>query len=129
MLIVKKNEIVKNSFYVLEHYNNIVINSFNNFCFNCIKYDKSLFLILLKDILNTRDFACFNEKYKKVIIDYFDCYFNDINKLKNIVIDMMNVVKKNNIQEILDEYYLELKNTKKDYYKIPNVKHIVINIE
>ena len=129
LINVKYNDIVKYSFYAMDHYNNIVINSFNNFCFNCIKYDKSLFLSILKEILNSRDFACFSDKYKNVIIEYFDFYFNNINKLKNIVIDMMNVVKKINVQGILDEYHQELINNKKDYLKIPNVKNIVINID
>ena len=126
---VKFNDIVKNAFYGIEHYNNIVIDSFNNFCFCCINYDKVLFLSLVKDILNSKEFSCFNDKYKNVIIDYFDYYYKDINKLKNIVIDMMNVIKKKNVQDIFDVYYQELRMEKKDYLKIKNLKNIVVNIE
>ena len=49
-------------------------------------------------------------------------------KLKNVVIDLMNISKKVNVQEILEEYNQELKNKKKDYLKIKNLKNIVVNI-
>ena len=127
LIKIKYNDIVKCTFYAIDHYNNIVINCFNNFCFTCINYDKSLFLNVLKEILNSREFSCFKDKYKNVILDYFDFYSNNINKLKNIVIDMMNISKKINVQEILDEYNQELKNKKKDYLKIKNVKNIIVN--
>ena len=122
----KYNDIIKSAFYAIDHYNNMVINDFNIFCFTCIKYDKSLFLIVLRDILNTKEFSCFNNKYKNVIINYFDFYFDKCNKLKNIVIDMMNVAKNINAQEILEEYNIELRNTKKDYLNIKNLKNIPV---
>ena len=127
LIKMKYNDIVKCGFYSLDHYNNIVINFFNNFCYTCINYDKSLFLNVLKEILNSREFSCFNDKYKNVIFNYFDFYYNNINKLKNIVIDMMNISKKINVQEILEEYNQELRNKKKDYLKIKNVKNIIVN--
>ena len=40
----------------------------------------------------------------------------------------MNISKKVNVQEILEEYNQELKNKKKDYLKIKNLKNIVVNI-
>ena len=122
-------DIIKGCFYALEHYNNIVIGSFNNFCFSYINYNKEMFLSVVKDILNSREFACFSEKYKNVILEYFDYYYKDLNKIKNVVIDMMNIIKKINVQEILDEYHQELRNIKKDYGYIKNVKNIVINIK
>ena len=127
LIKMKYNDIVKCGFYSLDHYNNIVINFFNNFCYTCVNYDKSLFLNVLKEILNSREFSCFNDKYKNVIFNYFDFYYNNINKLKNIVIDMMNISKKINVQEILEEYNQELRNKKKDYLKIKNVKNIIVN--
>ena len=126
---MKYNDIVKNAFYAIGHYNIIVIGSFNDFCYKYINYDKGLFLCILKEILNSKDFECFNEKYKNVIMEYFDYYYKNINKIKNVVIDMMNIVKKMNVQEILDEYYQELRNVKKDYGNIKNVKNIIINLE
>ena len=104
----KLNDIVKNTFYSIDHYNNNVINSFNNFCFACINYDKSSFIGNLKIILYSQEFSFLNEKYKNVVLDYFDYYSNDINKLKNVVIDLMNISKKINVQEILEEYNHEL---------------------
>ena len=126
LVINKYSEIIKCAFYAIDHYNNMVINDFNIFCFSCIKYDKSLFLIVLKDILNTKEFSCFNNKYKNVIINYFDYYFDNCSKLKNIVIDMMNVAKNINAQEILEEYNIELRNIKKDYVNIKNLKNIPV---
>jgi len=124
----KLNDIVKNTFYSIDHYNNNVINSFNNFCFVCINYDKSSFINNLKIILYSQEFSFLSEKYKNVVLEYFDYYSNDINKLKNVVIDLMNISKKINVQEILEEYNQELKNKKKDYLKIKNLKNIVVNI-
>ena len=124
----KLNDIVKSAFYSIDHYNNNVINSFNNFCFAFINYDKSSFMNNLKIILYSQEFSFLNDKYKNVVLDYFDFYSNDINKLKNVVIDLMNISKKINVQEILEEYNQELKNKKKDYLKIKNLKNIVVNI-
>ena len=125
----KFNDIIKSCFYAIDHYNNLVINSFNNFCFTYINYDKLQFLNILKEILNSKEFSIFTDKYKNIIIDYFEYYSNDINKLKNIVIDLMNITKKINIQEILEEYNRELKIKKKDYLKINNLKSVVVNVE
>jgi hypothetical protein len=124
----KLNDIIKSTFYSIDHYNNNVINSFNNFCFTCINYNKSSFMNNLKIILFSQEFSFLNDKYKNVVLDYFDYYSNDINKLKNVVIDLMNISKKINVQEILEEYNQELKNKKKDYLKIKNLKNIVVNI-
>ena len=123
----KYNDIIKSVFYAMDHCNNNVINLFNSFCFACVNYDKSAFLNVLKEVLNTKEFACFNDKYRNVIINYFDHYGNNINKLKNIVIDMMNVIKKIHCQEILEEYNIELRKVKKDYFNIKNLTIIPVN--
>ena len=125
----KYNDIIKSVFYAMDHYNNNVINIFNSFCFSCVNYDKSAFLNVLKEVLNTKEFACFNDKYRNIIINYFDYYGNNINKLKNIVIDMMNVIKKIHCQEILEEYNIELRKVKKDYFNIKNLTIIPVNNE
>jgi hypothetical protein len=126
---VKYNDIIKSAFYAIDHYNIIVINMFNNFCFACINYDKSSFKNILKEILNTKEFACFNDKYKNVIINYSEYFCNNANKLKNIIIDMMNIMKKIHCQEILEEYNIELRKVKKDYLNIKNLTFIPVNNE
>ena len=95
--------------------------------FSGAKYRSNNFV--LKEILNSKEFSIFTDKYKNIIIYYFEYYSNDINKLKNIVIDLMNITKKINIQEILEEYNRELKIKKKDYLKINNLKSVVVNVE
>ena len=57
-----------------------------------------------------------NDKYKKIIYEYFEFYSNDINKLKNILFDLINIAKKINVPEVLEEYNNDLKNNKKDYF-------------
>ena len=122
----KFSDILKATFYGLEHYNNATISFFNVFCFACISYDKSLFLQNLKEILGGANFNFLKEKYKNGIIDYFDYYSNNINKLKSILVDLMNISKKIYTQEVLDSYISELKFQKKDYLRLKNVKNIVV---
>ena len=116
LIKLKFKDIILACFYSLDHYNNVVINSFITFCFDCLNYDKASFLLIFNQILLSDDYKFLNNKYKNVVFEYFDYYFNDINKLKNIIIDLMNVSKKINTQDILEEYHIELKNKKNDFF-------------
>ena len=122
----KFSDILKATFYGLDHYNNLTISSFNVFCFACISFDKSLFIMNLKEIINNQNYNFLTEKYKNVIIDYFEYFSNDLNKLKSILIDLMNISKKNYTQEVLDTYNNELRMKKKDYLNIKNLKNIIV---
>ena len=115
LIKLKFNDIVLACFYSLDHYNNMVINSFINFCFDCLNYNKSSFLNILNQILFSDDYKFLDNKYKKVVFDYFDLYSNDLNKLKDIIIDIMNISKNIKNPEILEEYYNELKIRNYDY--------------
>ena len=98
----KKKEIIQNqykdivisAFYALDHYNNQIINSFNQFCYEYIQFDKSKFMVTLKEILYSDDFDFLCEKYKNLVYNQFDFYSNDINRLKDITTDLMNIAKK-----------------------------------
>ncbi len=114
LINMKFNDIIKGCFYSLENYNISVINYFINFCFDCLKYNKKNFLINLNEILFSEEFKFLNEKYKKIVFDYFDIYSNDLNKLKNIIIDFVAVYRKINVPEILEEYKNDLLNCNKD---------------
>ena len=110
LIKLKFNDIILACFYSLDHYNNMVINSFINFCFDCLNYNKTCFLNILNQILFSDDFKFLEDKYKKVVFEYFDLYSHDLNKLKSIIIDLMNISKKITAPEILEEYNYELKN-------------------
>ena len=112
----KFNDIIFACFSSIEHYNNLIINLFVEFCFECINYNKNIFLNDLNQILLSNDFKMLNDKYKKIIYEYFEFYSNDINKLKNILFDLINIAKKINVPEVLEEYNNDLKNNKKDYF-------------
>ena len=112
----KFNDIIFACFSSIEHYNNLIINLFVEFCFECINYNKNIFLNDLNQILLSNDFKMLNNKYKKIIYEYFEFYSNDINKLKNILFDLINIAKKINVPEVLEEYNNDLKNNKKDYF-------------
>ena len=115
LIKLKFNDIILACFYSLDHYNNMVINSFINFCFDCLNYNKSCFLNILNQILFSDDYKFLDDKYKKVVFDYFDLYSNNLNKLKDIIIDIMNISKNIKNPEILEEYYNELKIRNYDY--------------
>ena len=109
LIKLKFNDIILSCFYSLDHYNNMVINSFINFCFDCLNYNKTSFLNILNQILFSDDFKFLEDKYKKVVFEYFDLFSTDLNKLKSIIIDLMNISKKIMTPEILEEYYYDLK--------------------
>ena len=50
-----------------------------------------------------------NDIYKKVIYDYVEYFCYDINKLKEIIIDIMNISKKIKSPDVIEEYYNELR--------------------
>ena len=110
LIKLKFNDIILACFYSLDHYNNMVINSFINFCFDCLNYNKTSFLNILNQILFRDDYNFLEDKYKKVVFEYFDLYSHDLNKLKAIIIDLMNISKKITAPEILEDYFYELKN-------------------
>ena len=112
----KLNDIILSCFSSIEHYNNLIINLFVEFCFECINYNKNIFLDDLKQILLSNNFKMLNDKYKKIVFDYFELYSNNLNKLKNIIFDLVNISKKINVPEVLEEYHNDLKINKKDYF-------------
>ena len=114
----KLNDIIFACFYSIEHYNNTIVNLFSELCFECINFNKEIYLKTLNQILFSNDFKILNDKYKKIVFDYFEFYSNDLNKLKNIIFDLVNISKKINVPEVLEEYHIDLKNNKKDYFHI-----------
>ena len=105
----KLNEIIISCFSSIEHYNNNVINIFINFCYESINYNKTIFLNSFNQVLLSNDFNFLNDIYKKVIYDYVEYFCYDINKLKEIIIDIMNISKKIKSPDIIEEYYNELR--------------------
>jgi hypothetical protein len=71
---------------------------------------------ILNQILCNNDFNFLDNKYKKIIYEYINKYCNDFNKIKNIIFDFMNISKKINVPEILEEYHNDLINNKNDYF-------------
>ena len=112
----KLNDIIFACFNSIEHYNNLIINSFVEFCCECLNYNKDIFMNVLNQILYSNDFKILNDKYKKIVIAYFDFYSSNSKKLKNIIFDLVNISKKINVPEILEEYHNDLINNKNDYF-------------
>ena len=116
LIKLKFKDIILATFLSLENYNNDIIVSFVNFCFESLKYEKSEFMNILNQILCNNDFNFLDNKYKKIIYEYINKYCNDFNKIKNIIFDFMNISKKINVPEILEEYNNELINQNNDYF-------------
>ena len=124
----KINDIIKNVFYCIENYNADTYNVFTNFCFDCMQIDKNNFLNILKEIFNSNEYKKISEKNKESVIKYIDYYWNDKNKLKNICNDLINIMKNMYNQDVLDEYRRALMKATGEYYKIQNVKNVVIDL-
>ena len=100
----KFEEIVKNVFYAFDHFNQKTIKSFISFCSICLKNHKRSFIIILKDVLNTSEFNCFDTEKKIIIYNYIDHFSNNIEKLKKLFGSILNVIQKN-IYESTDDLF------------------------
>ena len=109
----KLTEIILACFSSIDHYNNNIINFFINFCYDCINYNKSIFLNVFNKVLLSNDFIFLNNKYKKVVYDYVDYFYYDLNKLKDIFTDIMHISKEIKSPDIIEEYHNELRINKK----------------
>ena len=100
----KFEEIVKNVFYAFDHFNQKTIKSFISFCSICLKNHKRSFIFILKDVLNTSEFNCFDAEKKIIIYNYIDHFSNNIEKLKKLFGSILNVIQKN-INESTDDLF------------------------
>ena len=119
LIKIKLNDIIIACFSSIEHYNNMVINFFSDLCFQCVNYNKTIFMKLFDEILHSENFKFLNDKYKKIIYQYFDIYYNNLNKLKNIIFDLVNIARKINVPDVIEEYnYILKNNTNQDFFNI-----------
>lgn len=100
----KFEEIIKNVFYAFDHFNPKTIKSFISFCFTCLKKNKRVFMLILKEILNTYEFNCFDVEKKTIIYNYIDNFSNNVEKIKKIFGSILNIVQKN-INESIDDIF------------------------
>lgn len=120
-LIQKKFiDIVNSVFYSFESFNSKTLKSFVLFSNVSIKFNKKSYMLILKDILNSNEFNCFNNDKKNIIYNYIDHFSNNYEKLKKIFESLLNVIHKNikeSIDDIIDNYNKELNNdiNKKEY--------------
>lgn len=109
----KFSDIVNSVFSSFDHFNSITLKAFILFCNVCIKFNKRAFLIILKDILNSSEFKCFNNDKKNIIYNYIDHFSNKIDKIRKIFESILSIIQKNmseSVDDILDNYNKELMN-------------------
>ena len=117
LINLKFNDIIKNVFYAFDHFNQNIISVFLQFIGDCIKYNKRVFLLVLREILDSKDFNYFNEKNRGVIISYVDKFSDKKDKLKKIFIEMLSITKRMGSQDNLEDYEHELININKNIIK------------
>ena len=105
----KFEEIVKNVFNAFDHFNQKTIKSFISFCSTCLKNHKRSFVLILKEVLNSSEFNCFDAEKKNIIYNYIDHFSDNIEKLKKLFGSILNVVQKN-INESTDDLFKNYKN-------------------
>ena len=76
---------------------------------NLPKNHKRSFVLILKEVLNSSEFNCFDAEKKNIIYNYIDHFSDNIEKLKKLFGSILNVVQKN-INESTDDLFKNYKN-------------------
>ena len=109
----KFNDIINSVFYSFDHFNSKILQPFVLLNNVSIKFNKRSYMNILKDILNSNEFNCFNNDKKNIIYNYIDHFSNNVEKLKKIFESVLNIIHKNivgGIDDIIDNYKKELNN-------------------
>jgi hypothetical protein len=113
LIDLKYNDIVKSVFNSFDHFNQNVLKSFILFCDVSIKYNKREFMLILKEILNSSDFQCFNNDKKTLIYNYIENFSDNVDKLKKIFSSILNIIQKTiteSIDDAMERFNKELNN-------------------